>query len=285
MIMLRCGLKTAKPEVALGLHLEGGRCYLVPMLTRLLLLLALPLVAADPGKVLFIGNSYTGTNGLPKVYAEIAKSAGRPVSKVAASHPGGRTLQHHLTIKGTLDLIDQGGWDVVVLQGHSQEAALSETDPNRRTPFLGSAQVLCERVRKGSPDARIVLYQTWARHADLWQPGKARQLALSLGKDPPEMQSRINRWYAAVAKEERCEIAPVGAAWALNYASKDPLRLHTADNSHPAFAGTYLAALVIFGRTHGLPKEAPTWKGDVKASVDDATAARLLSYAAGALRR
>ena len=61
------------------------------MLTRLLLLLALPLVAADPGKVLFIGNSYTGANGLPKVYAEIAKSAGRPVSKVAASHPGGRT--------------------------------------------------------------------------------------------------------------------------------------------------------------------------------------------------
>jgi len=255
------------------------------MLTRVLLLLALPLVAADPGKVLFIGNSYTGTNGLPKVYAEIAKSSGKPVTKVAASHPGGRTLQHHLTIKGTVDLIDQGGWDVVVLQGHSQEAALSETDPTKRESFLNSAKALCARIRQGSPDARIVLYQTWARHVDLWQPGKTRELALSLGKDPPEMQSRINRWYATVAKEERCDIAPVGAAWALNYASKEPLRLHTADNSHPAFAGTYLAALVIFGRTHGLPKEAPTWKGDARASVDDATAARLLSCATGAIGR
>ncbi len=80
-------------------------------------------------------------------------------------------------------------------------------------------------------------------------------------------------------------MAQVGDAWELNYASKEPLRLHTADNSHPAFAGTYLAALVIFGRTHGLPKETPDWKGDAKGSVDDATAARLLSYAAAALAR
>ena len=35
----------------------------------------------------------------------------------------------------------------------------------------------------------------------------------------------------------------------------------------------HLAALVIFGRPPGLPKETPDWKGDAKGSVDDATAA------------
>ncbi|MFM9016863.1 MAG: hypothetical protein ACKOLZ_05045 [Verrucomicrobiota bacterium] len=261
------------------------------MLTRLLLLLALPLVAADPGKVLFIGNSYTGVNGLPKVYAEIAKSAGRPVTKVAASHPGGRTLQDHLTIKGTLDLIDQGGWDVVVVQGQSQEAALSENNPKTKwnngsvTDFLEGGKALVGKIREKSPRGRIILYQTWARHADFWKATKTRESALSLGADPAEMLSRNGKWYGELAKATGAEVAPVGIAWGLNYASKEPLRLHSADNSHPAFAGTYLAALVIFGRTHGLPKEAPTWRGDAKASVDDATAARLLSYATGAIGR
>ena len=289
--MLRCGFKTAKPEVTLGLHLDGGRWYLVPMLTRLLLLLALPLVAADPGKVLFIGNSYTGVNNLPKVYAEIAKSAGLPVDTVRSSTPGGRTLQDHLTIKGTQDLIDQGGWDVVVVQGQSMEAALSENNAKVKwsngsvTDFLEGGKALVGKIREKSPRTRVILYQTWARHADFWTTAKTRTSALSLGANPSEMLSRNDRRYGELAKATGAEVAPVGIAWGLNDASKEPLRLHSADNSHPAFAGTYLAALVIFGRTHGLPKEVPSWKGDAKGSVDDATAARLLSYAAVALER
>ena len=39
-------------------------------------------------------------------------------------------------------------------------------------------------------------------------------------------------------------VAPVGDAWERNYQSKQPFRLHVADNSHPDFNGTYLAALV-----------------------------------------
>ncbi len=123
------------------------------MLTRLLLLLALPLVAADPGKVLFIGNSYTGVNNLPKVYAEIAKSAGLPVDTVRSSTPGGRTLKQHLGIKSTSDLIDQGGWDLVVLQGQSQEAALSETSQTVRNDFLEGGLALIAKVREKSPKA------------------------------------------------------------------------------------------------------------------------------------
>lgn len=255
------------------------------MFLRLILFVAGPLLAADPAKVLFIGNSYTGVNNLPQVYGQIAKSLGKPVGTVKASTPGGRSFENHLSIKGSTDLIDVGGWDVVVLQGQSMEAALSESDPKRRQSFLESAHGLSVRIRKASPKARVVFYQTWARHADFWKAEKSKGTALQLGKDPGEMQSRTSRWYDAAAKAESGEVAPAGIAWGLHYAKTPEERLHTSDNSHPNFAGTYLAALVIFGRTHGLPSPAPAWRGDGTKELPADAAKRLQAIAAEALSR
>ncbi len=279
--------RSTQAERSIFLHIKVGPYYEVTMSLRpiVLLLLACRLVGADPARVLFIGNSYTGTNALPKVFTEMTRSAGRKVPEVKSSTPGGRTLENHLTIKGSMDLIDAGGWDVVVLQGHSQEAALSETDPAKRKAFLGSAHALCERVRAKSPQARIILYMTWARHADLWKDPKGRELADKLGKDPTDMQARIRKWYETAADAERCELAPVGLAWEANYRSASPLRLHTPDQSHPVFAGTYLASLVIFGRIYGPVKEPITWTGEGKAKVDDGDAVRLRRFAETALAR
>ncbi len=254
-------------------------------LRSVLLLLAGPLLAADPSKVLFIGNSYTGANTLPTVYAEIVKSVGKAVPTVKSSTPAGRTLQQQLASQGSTDLIDEGGWDAVVLQGHSQEAALSENDEERRKIFLGAAHELCLRIRQSSPTAKVVLYQTWARHGDLWKNEKTRGPALLLGKDPLEMQTRIDRWYDAVAKAEGCEVAPVGNAWRLNYATSPAVRLHAPDNSHPNFAGTYLAALVIFGRIHAVPAPSPSWKGAEKMEISSDAAKRLQAHAASVLAR
>ena len=74
-------------------------------------------LAADPQRVLFIGNSYTGVNKLPDVFLEVVKSGGRPAPVVKSSTPGGRTLKQQLGIVPSMKLIDEGGWDVVVLQG------------------------------------------------------------------------------------------------------------------------------------------------------------------------
>ena len=254
-------------------------------LRTLVLLLAAPLLGADPSKVLFIGNSYTGANKLPQVYGEIAKSLSRPVATIKSSTPGGRSFENHLSIKGSTDLIDAGGWDVVVLQGQSQEAALSESDPLRRKSFLEAAHGLFVRIRKSSPQARVVFYQTWARHADFWKAEKTKATAQLLGKDPVEMQARTARWYDAAAKAEGGEVAPAGTAWGLHYAASPDERLHVPDNSHPNFAGTYLAALVIFGRTHSTPSPSPQWKGTDKSALSAETAGRLRAHAAAALSR
>ena len=210
--------------------------------------------ASEPERVLFIGNSYTSRNKLPDVFAEVVKSAGLKVPVIKSETPGGQTLKQHLTVQPTsLAAIDEGKWDVVVLQGQSQEPALAETNPTIRKDFIESAAALCQRIRAQSPQVRIVFYETWARHADSWTT-QGKDYNSNVGKDPTEMQARLRLWYGNVAKANDALVAPVGDAWERNYQSKQPYRLHVADNSHPDFNGTYLAALVMF-KTIYQPKD------------------------------
>lgn len=214
-------------------------------------LAAVTLVAAEaPRRVLFIGNSYTGVNQLPKVFAEVVRSAQGAAPEIKSSTPGGRTLRQQLGIPASMALIDEGGWDVVVLQGQSQEPARAEKDEAVRKEFLDAAAELCRRVRAKSPAARIYFYETWARHADYWKTPQATEL----GKDPAEMQARLRKWYGEAAKLCQATVVPVGDAWERNYQSAHPVRLHQKDLSHPEFVGTYLAALVFY-KTLYEPKE------------------------------
>ena len=234
-------------------------------------------LAADPQRVLFIGNSYTGVNKLPDVFLEVVKSGARPAPVVKSSTPGGRTLKQHLAIAGSMKLVDEGNWDVVVLQGQSQEPAIAETDETVRKEFLESAAELCRRVRAKSPKAKIFFYETWARHADYW---KASKKGPDVGADPKEMQTRLRKWYGVVAKDNGATFVPCGDAWELNYASSAPLRLHTSDHSHPEFVGTYLNALIFFGKIYEVKAPAPKWLG----KLDEAQAKLMQGYAAQVLK-
>ncbi len=229
--------------------------------------------AAAPDRVLFIGNSYTGRNSMPKIFESIVASTGKPAPTTKASTPGGKTLDGHLKVPATLKLIDDGNWDVVVLQGQSLEAAMSETSEKMRENFLGGADRLYERIKAKSPKAKIVFYQTWARHTDFWQDSKANR---SVGNNPTEMQAFIRKWYrrAATGKKD-CVVAPVGDAWELHYQKPGTPRLHDGDNSHPTYSGSYLAALVIYTTIYRPPKLEISYHG----SLPDHEAAALQKIA------
>jgi hypothetical protein len=245
----------------------------------LALALALGAVAAfaaeAPKRILFIGNSYTGVNQLPVVFGEILKSAGVGAPVIKSSTPGGQTLMQHCTVQPkSLAAIDEGNWDIVVLQGQSQEAARAEVNPKIRADFLAGARQLCERVRAKSPRARIYLYETWARHPDFWT---AKDFDPEVGKDPAEMQARIRKWYAEAAKLcEATAVVPAGDAWELNDRMAPALRLHQKDLSHPEFVGTYLNAL-LFYRVLYQPKDL---KVAYHGKATDAETARLQELAA-----
>jgi hypothetical protein len=231
--------------------------------------------AEAPKRILFIGNSYTGVNQLPVVFGEILKSAGAGTPIIKSSTPGGQTLLQHCTVQPkSLAAIDEGSWDVVVLQGHSQEAARAAVNPKIRADFLAGAQQLCARVRAKSPQARIYFYETWARHPDFWT---AKDFNPEVGQNPKEMQARIRQGYAEAAKLcQATAVVPAGDAWELNDLTAPPLRLHQKDNSHPEFAGTYLNALVFY-RVIYQPKDLQVAYHGKATEVE---AARLLDLAA-----
>ena len=242
-----------------------------------ILFTTLAALAEDPQRILFIGNSYTGVNKLPDVFVEVVKSSGRQAPVVKSSTPGGRTLKQHLAIAGSMKLVDEGGWDVVVLQGQSQEPAIAEVDETVRKEFVESAAELCRRVRAKSPKVKIYFYETWARHADYW---KAAKKGPDVGADTKEMQARLRKWYGVVAKDNGATFVPCGDAWELNYASAEAVRLHTKDNSHPEFAGTYLNALIFFGKIYDVKAPSPKWTG----KLDEAQAKLMQGFAAQVLK-
>ena len=156
---------------------------------------------------------------------------------------------------------------------------MSENYPDIRASFLKGAKGLCERVTAGSPRARIVFYQTWARHADYW---KAKTDGPNLGKNPLEMQSWIRKWYREAASASRGSvIAPIGDAWQITYRDTDFPRLHAKDNSHPTFSGSYLAGLVLYSTLHPGAKLDVPFHGNLPAP----DAARLQGIAAEAVRQ
>jgi hypothetical protein len=215
----------------------------------------------EPHRILFIGNSYTGVNQLPNIFKEIVASAGHAAPVIQASHPGGRTLEQHLSIPASTQKIDEGKWDVVILQGQSQEASLSEVKEGIQNSFLTSGKSLCEMIRKNSPAARIIWYQTWARHADYWKNPKSD---LAIGKSPEEMMSRNQKWYGRLAKDNAGSmVARVGEAWAGYYRDHPGKDLHVADNSHPTFAGSYLAGLVLYQTIYQAPAAKITYRGSL----------------------
>ena len=174
-------------------------------------------------RVLFVGNSYTIYNDLPWVTSQLSLSAGvdRPLEVKSVSLMGATLKEHWDDGFALKEIRDDGPWDYVVLQGQSLKPIV---DPEE----LREYSLLFDKEIKAA-GARTILFVTWARRAH------------------PEQQPVINTVYEDVARETGATLAPVGPAWqdALEADPNIPLYRNDVDN-HPAEAGTYLAACVIY---------------------------------------
>ncbi len=225
-------------------------------------------------RVLFIGNSYTSANDLPTVFQNMAMSAGYPKPFVMSDTPGGMTLTEHATSTVTQNLIAKGTpsgkhWDAVVLQEQSEEPAYAYTYARNRAAMDGAVFSLYTQIQQYNPSAHVVLYETWARSAELWKNGQIN--TAWLGKNPDDMQFRIHNSYQHALDTigtSNASVAWVGDAWQINNNSSHPIELYSGDGSHPTYAGTYLAALVLFSKIYNTTPEKVTYTGSL--SADDA---------------
>ncbi|MBZ0098740.1 MAG: hypothetical protein K8F30_06630 [Taibaiella sp.] len=89
----------------------------------------LHLSAQSLKKALFLGNSYTGVNDLPKLVSDAAASASDTLI-YDSNTPGGYYISQHLTDQASMAKVAAGNWDNVILQDQSMALAYPSTFMN-----------------------------------------------------------------------------------------------------------------------------------------------------------
>jgi lysophospholipase L1-like esterase len=184
--------------------------------------------AASPQalRVLFVGNSLTATNDLPSQVAALAAATGRKLEYRTVAF-GGYNLEDHWNKGEARHALAAGGWDVVVMQ--QGPSAFPESQVDLRT----WATRFADEAR--AHGTRTALLTVW--------PEGWRAAAL------PEVIKSYSRAAAAAG----ADLLPAGVAWQLAWRCNARTPLYGPDDFHPSPAGTYAAALVVYGRLFGAP--------------------------------
>lgn len=169
-------------------------------------------------KVLFIGNSHTYYNDMPRIFADICREHHTEVGVTMLAH-GGMGWDFHVKEPEVKFNIFYGGYDAVVLQHVAHPMGDLEV-------MAESGKKLIEWVRMAG--ARPILYMTWTKKAD----GEAAQKEMSDA-------------YLDLQKETGCELAPVGENWWEYHREHPDEELYAADGQHASKIGSYLAAKTI----------------------------------------
>lgn len=195
-------------------------------------------------KIIFIGNSYTFYNDLPKLFQSLATENSHSV-EYREVLCGGRHLYDYLDrpdeYKVKLDaILETETFDYAILQDHSVGAMI---EPER---FHDAVKRMKEKF--GDRVKKIVLYATWGRKegsATLAEHGWTR-----LG-----MTETIAHEYRLCAENNRCAVSPVGECFADVMAHTDVIDLYNPDLTHPSYEGSCLAAIMHFATIFGVLPE------------------------------
>lgn len=213
------------------------------------LICLLSIIPTRADTALFIGNSYTYGGGdkgvqklgVPKLVAAIAEAKGRRLETDSVVK-GGKDLGYHLAQPETAAAIAAKKRDWLVLQ----DLSLKAIQPGGMESHLASTEALYRLFRATSPEASVVLYQTWPR-------GPLNIMHRGAADGPAKMFGSIRSLYAASAEKleaidpgTQVRLAPVGEAFMLCLARHPEINPYSEDNHHASAAGSYLSALVLY---------------------------------------
>jgi hypothetical protein len=193
-----------------------------------------PNIPLAPLRVLFVGNSLTYYNDLPGMLEDMGSAAGQQIETVDVSQ-GGFALEDHWNTGPARDSLDNGRWNVVVLQQGASHENLEMW-----------AVTWANAIR--AADARPALYMIW--------PVRAR-----LDDFPTVILS-----YRTAAEVAGAELYAAGEAWQAAWSTDPDLPLYGPDGIHPSVMGSYLAALAIY---RGMMENEPPSLTDLGISVED----------------
>lgn len=210
-------------------------------------------------KVLFIGNSLTYANDLPLMVQALARSAGQEMYVEAVTY-GGYNFEDQWNQGTALKALERMKWDFVVMQ-QGPSSLIENREDMRKW-----AKRFAPKIQKAG--ARQALYMVWP------------------ALDRVAYFDDVRESYSLAAQDVKGIFIPAGEAWRAAWRRDPKAPLYSSDDFHPSTAGTYTAALSIYGMltrkpVQGLPAKLELANGG-KVDLPQALATLLQESAAEA---
>jgi hypothetical protein len=184
--------------------------------------------------MLLVGNSFTYySGGLERHITALNKESRKSLQlEVESFTRGGASLKELWGEDDVHEMIKEGGYDFVVLQGDIPEATVED--------FFDYGSRFVREVR--DTGATPVFYMAWDYERLGW---------ISM--------EEIAQAHEELAGELDVEIAPVGPAMKRVEALHPEIEMIGSDKEHQTIAGAYLAACIIFGTVFDRNPEESTY--------------------------
>lgn len=172
-------------------------------------------------KILFIGNSLTYTNNLPKLVKAHAKTKGIKIKTRMVALPN-YALEDHWNDGNIQQLIATGKYDYVVVQ---QGPSSQQEGRDMLIDYGKKYAALCNKYH-----ARLAYFMVWPSLQYL------------------HTQDAVIQNYQDAATTNNAIILPVGFAWQKHYTSSNNYDYYGPDGFHPSLKGSKAAATTIVSR-------------------------------------
>ena len=206
--------------------------------------------------VLFIGNSLTGYNDLPRLFKSLSIESGKSVS-VDKCFKYGLALRHIVDDASVISKINEKNWDYIILQSDDITAFddMYHIEINTLTKFK-------EYIHNNCSTTKIIYEMIWGLRDGVNIQGEGYYTYKQYIK-------KIYDGTLYIANELNLIIAPVGWAWQQSRQERPNLELFSSDKAHPAYPGSYLGACAFFNIIFGERIENNSFYGTL--SENDAT--------------
>jgi len=214
-------------------------------------------------------NNFGGAGGIPGIFKKMAADLSYPCN-VTIEAVSSQTLAYHFD--NQQPTIDQSKWQLVILQDYSTEPTTTAGDV---AAFDADVFNLRNLIMTANPNAKIFLYETWAR-PDICSLGSGSTFP-SLAAMLSELRTN---YFNANSTYNLQGVVPVGEAFAQaitdGYGDSNPINgidagkfnLWASDNYHPSIYGAYMDAAVFFAKITGIdPRTIPTGVGSAAAGL------------------
>ena len=191
-------------------------------------------------KILFIGNSYTYVNDMPKIFETLCRDNGHDVTVTSVVH-GGHKLYQYVDCDDQYkarfeEAIAADHYDLCFLQEQSY-LPLSNYDL-----FFSGVSKLIERA-KPSVD-RFMLYATWGRK-------EGHPTLEEFGWTNKSMTFDLASAYTKAGEAFSLSVSHVGLSFYKIYTEHSSIELYHEDKTHPSWEGSCLAALTHYNSVFG----------------------------------